>query len=176
MFVCVLNQMNWLVLLWIWMFYLPIASSLCSFWIQYWWSPRIVSDSRIYPMWKKIIFLLWNDFSIFSVYMYKQNHSYPSLDIQRACQINVIVVPPGFSISVVRGCLLKGSVSEFNKWRVMTALSIILPLVGRMTGSRMSVIISGSETHKTHIYNYKPCFKVALLTIHPFLVSTKIST
>ena len=82
---------------------------------------------------------------------------------QRARRITVIVVSPGFSISVVSGCLLKGSVSEFNKWRVMTALSIILPLVGRMTGSRMSVIISGSITNKRNIYNYKPCCKVALL-------------
>lgn len=68
MFVCVLNEMNWLVLLWIWMFYLTIASCLCSFLIQYWWRPQIISDSRIYPMWKKIIFLFWNDFSIFAVY------------------------------------------------------------------------------------------------------------
>lgn len=51
-------------------------------------------------------------------------------------------------MSVVSGCRLKGSVSEFNKWRVITALSIILPLVGRITGSSMSVIMRGSVTKK----------------------------
>ena len=70
--------------------------------------------------------------------------------------ITLIIFPPGSNISVVSGCLLKGSVSEFNKWRMMTALSIILPLVGRITGSCMSVIISGSVKCKRNIYNYKP--------------------
>lgn len=93
----------------------------------------------------------------------KQNHSNPSFHIECTCRITVIIVPPGFNISVVSGCLLKGSVSEFNKWRMMTALSIILPLVGRMTGSRMSVIISGSVINNRNIYDYKPCCQVALL-------------
>lgn len=57
---------------------------------------------------------------------------------------------PGFSISVVSGCLLNGSVSEFSKCRVMTGRSMIFPLVGRITGSCMRVIINGSVTKQGH--------------------------
>lgn len=62
---------------------------------------------------------------------------------------------PGLSMSIVSGCLLKGSVSEFNKCRVITARSIILPLDGRITGSCMSVIISGSVIIKVIKINEK---------------------
>ena len=96
--------------------------------------------------------------------LHRYRHTSQFNYIQPTRGITVLINSPGFSISVVSGCLLKGSVSEFNKWRVMTARSIILPLVGRITGSCISVIIRGSVTNKTNLHTIiKQLVKLTLI-------------
>lgn len=50
---------------------------------------------------------------------------------------------PDSSMLSVRGCLLKGSVGEFSRWRRMMDRSMMFP-EGRITGSVISVSIRGS--------------------------------
>lgn len=51
---------------------------------------------------------------------------------------------PDSSMLSVRGCLLKGSVGEFSRWRKMMDLSIMFP-EGSITGSVIRVSIRGSK-------------------------------
>lgn len=50
----------------------------------------------------------------------------------------------------VSGCLLNGSVGELSRWRRMMDRSMMFP-EGSITGSVMSVSISGSVGIKTHV-------------------------
>ena len=51
---------------------------------------------------------------------------------------------PGSIMSIVRSCLLNGSVGELSRCLVMIARSMIIPL-GRRTGSVIRVFINGSK-------------------------------
>lgn len=50
----------------------------------------------------------------------------------------------------VSGCLLNGSVGELSRWRRMMDLSMMFP-EGSITGSVMSVSISGSVGNKARV-------------------------
>ena len=62
-------------------------------------------------------------------------------------------------MSIVSGCLLKGSVNELKRCLIMTGLSIMLPL-GSCTGSVISVSIRGSEEEDTGICVYEEYMSV----------------
>ena len=57
------------------------------------------------------------------------------------------------SSSSLRGCLLKGSVWEFNKCLTMMCLSMIAPL-GSSTGSLINVSINGSDNIEIETWPY----------------------
>jgi hypothetical protein len=52
------------------------------------------------------------------------------------------------------GCLLKGSVDELSKCRIITGRSITLP-EGSVTGSSINVSINGSVTNNEQLHNWK---------------------
>jgi len=52
------------------------------------------------------------------------------------------------------GCLLKGSVEELSKCRIITGRSITLP-DGSVTGSSISVSINGSMINNEYSHNCK---------------------
>jgi hypothetical protein len=61
---------------------------------------------------------------------------------------NTIVIQsdlPGMTSSMARGARLKGSFESDNKWDLIVARSIIVFDDGNITGSRITVAISGSD-------------------------------
>ena len=83
--------------------------------------------------------------SVISVTKYWNSVTFGSPGYPTGWHNQLLLFPhwPGWSSDSVSGCLLKGSVWELSRCRMMMGRSITLPL-GSITGSRIRVSISGS--------------------------------
>ena len=67
-----------------------------------------------------------------------------ALDYMRCVHLGLRFLP-GMTSSIFRGARLNGSLGSLRRWERMVDLSIDVFEVGRMTGSSISVYISGSN-------------------------------